>query len=54
MVGPGRPKKLSCPPKRIPITLLPKTKEELEQLGTMTDTFDDVVRMLLNFWYEKH
>ena len=36
------------------IGVKPDTKERLENLGTLKDTFDSVIQKLLDFWDENH
>ena len=39
---------------RTMISIKRSTKSELEKIGNMRDSFDDVVTKLVKFWNEKH
>ena len=39
---------------RTMINIKKSTKSELEKIGNMKDSFDDVVMRLVRFWKEKH
>ena len=39
---------------RTMINIKRSTKAEMEKIGNMRDSFDDVVMKLVNFWNEKH
>lgn len=39
---------------RTMINIKNSTKKELEEIGNMRDSFDDVVKKLIDFWNENH